>query len=260
MKRGLSWFAFSLAVLGADALVDSRALPIEGDAPKASSSRSKIFSSKKEEFRKADRCFSVISTSESDGEGEPLPSPKSRKKVFREFWQKHKPWGRKEKTRSRSEAYSSSGEETGYETDEGEPYSPISLEEVKFSLPEEPGETKSPLTVVPEESPKISVATRKLSARREDLISPLTLKILDRGDAENALKNILRQKSDEYDAKGRSFTRELKEFEEIVDHFILENPALSFMTEEERQGFIKVNARSSSGASPLKPTRRTMNF
>jgi hypothetical protein len=250
MKRGIFWFAFPLVVLGADALVDSRSLPIEGDAPKASSSRSKIFSSKKEEFRKAERFFSVIATSESDGEGEPMPSPKSRKKVFREFWEKHKPWGRKEKTRSRSQAYSSSGEETGYETDEGESSSPLSLEEVKFDLPEEPGETKSPLTVVPEESLKISA--------REELISPLTLKILDRGDAENALKNILRQKADEYDAKGKSFTRELKEFEEIVDHFILENPALSFMTEEERQWFIKVNARSNSGASPLKPTRRTL--
>ena len=73
-------------------------------------------------------------------------------------------------------------------------------------------------------------------------------------------KKILQQKANEYDAKGESFTRELKEFEEIVDHFILENPVLSFMTEEERRGFVKGNARSNSGASPLKPTQRKMNF
>lgn len=232
--------------------MDSRALPIDGDAFKEPSSRSKIFQDRKKEYHR----FSIISSSESEGEEEPSPSPRSRKKMFGRIWDKYKPWGQKVKFKPRSESYCSSGDETGYETDEMELSSPLSLTEVTFDLLEEPEGVKNP-AAAPEDR-KMSAASKRLSARREELLSPLTLKTLDQGDAERALKKILEKKADEYDVKGQSFTRELKEFEEIVDHFIQENPALKFMTEEEKQGFIRANARSTSGASPLKPTRRSL--
>jgi hypothetical protein len=250
MAKGIFWGGFSLTILEAESMVESRSLPgIEGEASRGPAARSKILSPKQKdkEIRKGNFRFSDISTA-SESEEEPSPSPRSRKKMFGRFWDKYNPWRDKEKRRAFSQTYSTSGESSGYETEgEGqESSSPVSLNEVSFDLKEE--------------DPKESATSETLSERREGLVSPLTLQTLDRGDTERALKKILEQKADDYDAKGENFTRDLKEFQEMVDEFIKENPVLSFMTEEDRNGFIKANARANSGASPLKPTRSKVVF
>lgn len=257
MTKAISASAVFLGVLGAAARVDSSSsLPgIEGHTSKAPLFRSKILSIKdKESTREGNFRFSDFSASESEEE----PSSSS-SKASGTFWERYKKWRHKTKTPNRSQAYSTSDPESGYDTEGQDTESPRSLNEVTFDLSEE--EVKSPMMAPlkkePEMPAEIPVASKRLSKKREELISPLTLKTLDRGDAERALKKILEQKADDYEAKGENFTRDLKEFEGIVNQFILENPVLSFMTEEYRQGFIKVHARSKSGGSPLKPTRST---
>lgn len=236
MKINLYLYAFSLMVLKGESVVDARSLEIE---KKMSASRLKSLSASDKEIRKGKALYlSDISASESE---EQSPSPQLRTKGFRRLWEKYGFKKKPPQMRGSTYSTSSNGDTSGYDTDDPDVGSPVSLHEVKFDLSEE--------------TSKPSDKSRRRS-RLESVVSPLTVQILEKGEAERALRKVLEQKADYYEEKGESFTRDIQEFQEIVDQFIADHSALGSMSPEERKGFIKAYARSSAGTSPLKPTRK----